>query len=564
VLSVWLLHGEHDDRPTQPGLVDRAKAAYVDLVKALVRMRWAVIAVYALLCALTLALITQLGTELFARVDTGQLQLRIRAQPGTRLEKTEEIVKDVDAAIRAEAGPNGTEISLANIGNPAWTYPVNGLYVFNAGPQEALLLASLVPSRHASMPVFESRLRDKLKASFPGVAFSFEPGDIVSQVLNFGATSAVEVNVSGKKLGEVRAHANKILAELGKVTTLRDVQIPQALDYPTFDVDIDRERAGQLGVTVDRVSRSVVDATFSSALTTPVFWTDPATGVAYRVAVRVPENQVQTAQDLLALPVMNDGAPRPLLADVAKVGEGTTPGQVTHYNSQRTVSVTANVVGGDLGGAARAVEAAIQRAGDAPRGVTVAVRGQVEQMRTTLTSLQAGLGLAVIVVLLLLAANFQSFRDPLVALSTTPAVLAGVVVVLFATRTTLNVQSMMGAVMSIGVSVANAVLLVTFARDRWFSGTPQPDAATEAAAARVRPILMTALAMIAGMLPMALGVGEGGEQSAPLGRAVIGGLVASTVATLLVLPAMYVVLGRGGDARPASLAPPEEPLEATS
>ncbi len=557
VLSAWMLRGGHADHGGERSLSARAGRAYARFVGAMIRARWGVLLGYGVTCALALLLVGKLGTQLFPDVDTGQFQLRVRAKPGMRLEKTEELMKGVDQTIREEVGPEHVRITLANIGNPAWTFPVNGLYVFNAGPQEGVLLVSLTLEGRPKMRDLQESLRQKLAAKFPDTTFSFEAGDIVSQVLNFGASTAVEVDVSGKKLPEVRAYAQKVRSELAALGSLRDVQIPQALDYPTLDVTIDRELAGQQGVTVDKVARSVVDGTFSSALTTPVFWTDPTTGIAYRVALRVPENQMQHEQDLLALPVMSDGAPRPLLSDVATITKGTTPGQVSHYNSQRTVRVTANVGGSDLGAATRDVEAALERVGAPPRGVNVAVRGQVEQMRTTLDGLRAGLALAVVVVLLLLAANFQSFREPIAALATTPAVLAGVILALALTRTTLNVQSMMGAVMSIGVSVANAVLLVTFARERWFAGATQQEAAVLAATSRVRPILMTSVAMIAGMIPMALGLGEGGDQSAPLGRAVIGGLVFSTLATLLVLPAIYVVVARRGAPRTASLEPEE-------
>ncbi len=562
VLSAWLLRGAHVHAPNpseQHSILSRAVRGYGRFIGWMIRARWIVLLGYVGVCAVAFLLLGRLGTQLFPDVDTGQFQLRIRAKPGTRLEKTEELVQGVDAAIRKEVGPEHVRITLANIGNPAWTYPVNGLYVFNAGPQEAVLLASLTAEGRPKMRDLQESLREKLGKQYPEATFSFEAGDIVSQVLNFGAATAVEVNVSGKKLSEVRGHAQKILDELRKLPSLRDVQIPQALDYPTIDVTIDRQLAGQLGVTVDKVGRSVVSATFSSALTTPIFWTDPTSGVAYRVAVRVPENQMQDGQSLLTLPVMADDSPRPLLGDIATIANGTTPGQVSHYNSQRTVRVTANVASSDLGAATRDVDAAIKRVGDAPRGVSVAVRGQVEQMRTTLDSLRTGLGLAIIVVLLLLAANFQSFREPIVALSTTPAVLAGVICALFITGTTLNVQSLMGAIMAIGVSVANAVLLVTFARDAWVGGKKQSDAATLAATSRLRPILMTSVAMIAGMVPMALGLGEGGEQSAPLGRAVIGGLFFSTIATLVFLPAIYVVVGKRGPSKSASLAPDDKP-----
>jgi multidrug efflux pump subunit AcrB len=544
VLAAWLLRGVGGHAPDAGSLLSRGLRGYGRLVAGLIRGRWLVVVGYGGLCALSLLLLGRLGTQLFPDVDTGQFQLRIRAKPGTRLEKTEELVRGVDALLRQEVGPEHVQITLANIGNPAWTFPVNGLYVFNAGPHEAVLLASLTREGRPRMPELQESLRKKLAQRYPEALFSFEAGDIVSQVLNFGASAVVEVNVSGKKLPEVRGHAQKILEELRRLPPLRDVQIAQALDYPTVDIKIDRELAGQLGVSADKVARSVIAATYSSALTTPVFWTDPATGVAYRVALRVPENQLRDMQDLLALPVMSDGAPRPLLSDVARATNGTTPGQVSHYNSQRTLRVTASIVGSDLGAVTREVEQALRRVGEPPRGLVVAVRGQVEQMRTTLESLRIGLGLAVVVVLLLLAANYQSFREPLIALATTPAVLGGVILALFVTHTTLNVQSLMGAIMSIGVSVANAVLLVTFARDRWLAGASQTEAILEAATSRLRPILMTSLAMIAGMLPMALGLGEGGEQSAPLGRAVVGGLLCSTVAILLVLPAIYVIVAR--------------------
>src|SRR5262249_7723662 len=405
--------------------------------------------------------------------------------------------------------------------------------------------------------------RARLARTLPDVRLSFEAGDIVSQVLNFGAPTPLHVSVSGANLGEVRAHAAKIADELAKLPALRDVQIPQALDYPTLDVRIDRQRAGQLGVTVERTGKSVVDATSSSVLVVPNFWTNPATGVPYRVAVRVPENQMASADDLLNLPVMTDGASGPLLRDIATVTPGKAPGELDHYNSQRTVSVVANLGGNDLGAAAGQVERAIAAAGEPPRGVTVAMHGQAEQMRLTLRSLEEGLAIAVIVVLLLLAAAFQSFRDAFAVMLMVPAVLAGVVLILAATGTTLNVQSLMGAIMSIGVSIANALLLLTLARDRRRAGDGSAAATVAAARGRMRPILMTSLAMIAGMLPMALGIGEAGDQNAALGLAVIGGLAASTVAALVFLPALYVVIARRGSFHSPSLDPDDPEREAT-
>jgi multidrug efflux pump subunit AcrB len=556
VLATRLLRNLHRDASGDEGsFFDRVADGYGRFVGSVVRLRWVVFPLYLLLCAAGFLLIRGIGTELFPRVDTGQFQLRIRAPAGTRLERTLDIVRGVDQAIRDEVGPNHVRMTLANVGNPAWTYPVNAVYVFNSGPQDAVLLAQLQGKDRIRQSDLDERLRSRLAHDYPGVHFSFEAGDIVSQVLNFGAPTPIQVSISGKQLSETRRFAQRVVGTLSQLDELRDVHIPIALDYPTFNIHIDRERAGQLGLTVDHVGKSLVDATSSSALTTPIFWTDPSSGVGYRVQLRIPENRIQSQDDLENLPVMQDGSGRAFLRDIADIRKGTTPGELDHYNSQRAIHITANIAGDDLGKAADDVEHAIASLGSPPQGATVALHGQAEQMRATLASLREGLGLAVLVVFLMLAANFQSVRESIVVLLTTPAVLAGVLVALWLTRTTLNVQSLMGAIMSIGVSVANAVLLVTFAKDKWHAGESQAKAVVEAARRRVRPILMTSLAMVAGMVPTALAIGEGGEQSAPLGRAVIGGLLASTLATLVFLPAVYVVIGRKGAARSPSLDP---------
>ncbi len=562
VLAAYLFRGgKHGAPHAQGGRFERLQERYSVFAERLVGRRWLVLGVYCLVCIPAFLLARHIGTELFPQVDTGQFQLRVRAPDGMRLEDTERIVREVDQLIRDDVGGDSVEITLANIGNTPWSYPVNGMYVWNSGPHEAVLLVALRAGRRPAVRDIEESLRAKLAQKFPDVRFSFEAGDIVSQVLNFGAPAPISVTVSGNKLSETRRYTERMAAELEKIGSLRDVQIPQALDYPTLDVTIDRERAGQLGVTVDRVGKSIVAATSSSVLVTPNFWTDPASGIPYRVALRVPESRISSGDDLSNLPVMPDGAARPLVGDIATVTSGKTFGEIDHRNSQRTLSVQANVTGADLGRAASAVEDALKAAGPPPRGTTVAVHGQIEQMQTTLASLRAGLLLAVIVILLLLTANFQSVRDALIVLSTVPAVLIGVVLALFVTRSTLNVQSMMGAIMSIGVSVANALLLVTFARDRRVAGDASEQAALTAARMRLRPILMTSLAMIAGMIPMALGLGEGGEQTAPLGRAVIGGLSASTVATLLTLPALYVIGAARNTTSPSLLEPESERRE---
>jgi multidrug efflux pump subunit AcrB len=557
VMAAWLFRRprEGHGKPEGASRFGRLQRGYERLVAQTLRQRAAVVGIYALATGVLFFAIGGLRTELFPRVDAGQLQIRIRAPAGTRLERTEEIVRKVDRMIRDEVGDAYVATTLANVGNPPWSYPVNGVFVWNSGPQEALLLAALRPGLRPAIPVLEERLRAKLAAAFPGVRFSFEPGDIVSQVLNFGSSTAINVTVAGNKLDDTRPFAEKLAAALGRLPTLRDVQIPQPLDYPTLDVKIDRERAGQLGVTVDQIGKSIVGATSSSVLVTPNFWVNPATGISYRVAVRVAENQIASADDLRNLPIMPGGAPRPLLGDVAQVVPGKTYGELDHMNSQRMLSVTANVVGSDLARAAADVERAIRSLGEPPRGTTVVLRGQAEQMQKTLASLKEGVALAIIVVLLLLTANFQSLRDALTVLSVVPAVLGGVVVTLFATGTSLNVESLMGTIMAIGVSVANALLLLTFARERRRAGDDPRAAIVAAGRARLRPIVMTGLAMIAGMIPMAIGWGEGSEQSAPLGRAVIGGLLASTIATLLIVPSVYSALAGKRPFRSPSLHP---------
>lgn len=559
VLSVWLLRGAQGHASASVGSPSaRLQGGYRRLCAALIGRRWLVFSLYVAFCGGGLFLSSRLGVELFPRIDHGQIRLRIRAPDGTRLERTEEIVRSVEQSIREAVGDRAVRITLANIGNPPWTYPVNGVYVWNAGPHEALLLIALGDGKRPSMPRLEESLRQKLSERFPTVRFSFEPGDIVSQVLNFGSATPLQVNITGTSLPDTRAVAERLMTKLRTLPMLRDVQIPLALDYPSLDVNIDRERAGQLGTTVDRIGRSLVVATSSSALIAPNFWVNPANGVPYRIALRVPENQVASLEDVRALPVMPDASSTTTVGDVATVREGKTLGEIDHYNSQRTIPVVANLAGRDLGGAAKAVEHAVADLGPLPRGVTVTLRGQAEQMRLTLLSLREGLLLAALVVVLLLMTNFQSVREPLLVLLTLPATVVGSVVLLWLTGTTLNVQSAMGIIMALGVSVATTVLLLSFARTRRQLGDSRLNAATHAAVGRLRPILMTSLAMIAGMVPMALGLGEGGEQSAPLGRAVLGGLVAATATTLFVLPALYCLVARAAPFRSASLHPADQ------
>jgi multidrug efflux pump subunit AcrB len=347
-----------------------------------------------------------------------------------------------------------------------------------------------------------------------------------------------------------------------KIPALRDQQFAQSLDYPTVQVKVDREKAGISGVTEADVARSLVAVTSSSRFVLPNYWPDPKTGVGYQVQVEIPQGVTKSAQDLATIPVKSMADKQLLLRDVATVGPGTMPGQYDRYNMKRLVGITANISGADLGSVSRQVQQAIKAAGEPPKGsLPTEIRGQVQPMQDMFFGLAVGLALAIAVVFLLLAANFQSFKLALVTVSTAPAVVAGVVLALLATGTTLNIQSFIGAIMAIGVAMANAILLVTFAEQRRREGAAAADAAIDGAAGRMRAILMTSCAMIAGMMPMALGLGESGQQTAPLGRAVIGGLLAATFATLFVLPSVFAIVQSRSPRRSASLDPDDPSSE---
>jgi multidrug efflux pump subunit AcrB len=563
VLSTWILR----DHPPDEGkdafsLLARSREKLGRILESLARNRRLVVSLYVAAALVVIALVgPYLGREIFPRVSSGQLLLRFRAPIGSRVEATERLSLDVLRAIEKAAGPGNVAITLGYVGVQPPSYPINAIYLWTSGQHEAVLRVALNPNANIRTDEFEDQLRKTLPVQFPGCQFSFEAADIVTQIMNFGAPTPVEINVSGPDLGADRTFAEKVRGELARVHALRDLQYDEPLDYPSVDVNIDRERAGQLGVTAASVGRSFLAATSSSRFVTPNYWADPKSGVAYQVQVQIPQSEMTSIQDVEHIPVTPGTASHPLLGDVAQVGYGTVVGEYHRLNGQRMVTLTANVSGQDLGRVSSELDEAIQRAGAPPRGVKVNVRGQIGPMKQTLTSLGVGLLLAVLVIFLLLAANFQSMRLAFVVLSTVPAVVCGVIFILLITRTTLNVQSFMGAIMAIGVAVANAILLILFAEKHRRAGNTSTDAAIHAAQSRMRPILMTSTAMIAGMIPMALGIGEGSQQTAPLGRAVIGGLFVATAATLLILPLVFsMVQDRAGTTSPS--LDPEDPQSA--
>jgi multidrug efflux pump subunit AcrB len=550
ILYTWIGGERHVS--TEGGFFSRFRDAYARVIGTFVRLRWAVLAVYLVVSAVAVYFVGgALGTEIFPSADSGQIQVRLRAPTGTRVERTELLALKVLDTIVTEVGPENVEASLGFVGSQPSSYPVNTIYLWTSGPHEAVLLVSLKPERRMSTEALQESLRKKIGEFAPGSVLSFEAADLVNQVMSFGSPTPIEVAVTGANLTASRDYANKLRDEMEKIPALRDLQFGQALDYPVRQVQIDRERAGQLGVTVEEVGRSLTAATSSSRFVTPNYWADPNSGIAYQVQVEVPQHTMSSMEDIMNVPVMQNGAARPLLGDVATVTQGTAIGEYNRYNQQRMITLTANVHGEDLGTASDEVFAAVSRAGDPPAGVTVNVRGQVAPMQQTLDGLRSGLGLAIVAIFLLLAAYFQSFPIALIVVGTIPAVIAGVALSLFVTGSTLNVQSFMGAIMAIGVAVANAILLATFAEQYQRDGAAADTAAIRGATSRLRPILMTTFAMIAGMLPVAFGA----EQLAPLGRAVIGGLAASTIATLLVLPALFALVQARAHVTSPSLDP---------
>lgn len=544
VLSVWLLPKKqkvHDGG--ERGWVARI---YTGLVKSTIAIRWLLVPAY--LAGAVLVIVSFgpfLGTEIFPKTDAGQLAVRFRAPSGTQVAITEGIAQSILKTIAREAGGDDRiEMSIGMVGVHNSSFPVNLVHLWNGGPEEGWLAIQLKPNSGIKVEEFKERLREVLSKELPDVRLSFEPQDIVSRVMSFGSPTPIEVAVSGPSIANSKEHAEKLLARLQQIPALRDVQIAQTLDAPTVNVQIDRERAGLLGVTVQNVTQSLVAATTSSRFTVANFWADPSNGVSYNLQVQIPEERTQSIEDLGNVPVSSDQGGTVLLRNLAKIDPGTAVGTYERYNMVRVVSITANYYGVDFGTALKQVNAAIAEVGPAPDGKTkIDLRGQVVPFQQLYSGFSSGLVIAVIVIFLLLCANFQSVRLALVVISTMPAVIAGVVLALFFTGTTINIQSAMGAIMAVGVAVANAILLVTFAdRTRLATHGDRRAGAIEGAVSRLRPILMTSFAMLAGMLPLALGMGEGGDQTAPLGRAVVGGLALATVATLLILPAMFALL----------------------
>ena len=568
VISNWLLLAEkvRGDSSTETGF-DLFRKRFFNWLDRLMARPVLLLGGYTAGVIVVLLLVgPRISQEIFPSAASNQFRLRFDAPDGTRVGVTEEMARRLLDTIHREAGPDNVALTLSYVGTQGSSYPINAIFLWTSGPHEAVMNVGLRPGASISLRDLEEKLRNTLPQQFPGSHFSFDPGDLISQTLNFGTPSVIEVAATGPQYNDVLNYAERVRQELAKIEELRDLGYEEPLHYPSVDIRINRVLAGQLGVTADQVGQAVVSATASSRFVSPNYWRDPASGVSYQVQVEIPQAQMTSIKDIETIPVASTTGADPLVNQMASVRAGSAPGELDRQNGFWMIGLSANLARSDLARAASDIDQAIVHAGSPPRGVAAQVRGQVSAMRQIFGNLSIGLALAIFVILLLLAANFESIRLPLIVFSTVPAVLAGVVLILLITGTSINLESFMGAIMAIGVAVANAILLVTFAEKNRKNGADATTAARNAAGERLRPVLMTSLAMITGMIPMALAIGRGSEETAPLGRAVIGGLICATAATLLVLPTVFGLVQKHASLVSPSLDPddPNGPHETAS
>ncbi|MEX2568489.1 MAG: efflux RND transporter permease subunit [Cyclobacteriaceae bacterium] len=540
VMAVWIMKNipPHEAKDSK---FERFKKRYLSTIQRMANKSKLTLTLFFLVAFAVAGLgFYAIGLDIFPKIDSGQAQVRLRLETGTRIERTEDATKDLLAMAEEITGEGNIEISSAFIGTQPSSYPVNLIHLWTSGPHEAAIKINL--SKDAGIPIenFKEELRKKFKEAYPNGQLSFEPGDLVEQVINLGATNPIEVAVLGKNLESSLVIAENLKANLNAISFFRDVQITTPLDYPGLEIDIDRVKAGQLGLTVSDISRSMVAATSSSRFTQPNYWRDPVSGVAYQIQVEYPQYQVDQPEDIEMIPVSNDQDKKIYLRDVATWQRISTPAEYDRLNQQRYITLTANMHEKDLGGAVKALDRAIADLGELPPDIKVIKRGQTDLLEQTTSELEIGLLIAILVIFLMLAASFQSFKISLATISILPAVVGGSILFLLVTGHSLNIQSYMGAIMAVGVAVANAILYMTNAEDLRKANNTM--AYFNASGNRLRPILMTSFAMMAGMTPMALGLGEGGDQIAPLGVAVIGGLFFSMFSTLLFLPLVYKTL----------------------
>ncbi|GAA4303488.1 efflux RND transporter permease subunit [Compostibacter hankyongensis] len=534
-----LLEQEDSNRDGRISYFERLRRRYLRFVERMMPYRKPIVAAYLVLVSLlAICCFSFIGRDVLPKVNGSQFQVRLRLPEGTRIERTEQKTLALIHTVKDIVGPEHVSITSAFVGMHPQLFSTAPIFLWMAGPHEAVLQVALKEGYKADLDALKDTIRARIAKMDPQMKLSFEPIELTEKILSQGSPTPIEVRLSGrnKQLNEKYAHL--LAARLRQIPYLRDVQLGQSTRYPALNIDIDRTRAAQLGVNVGDISRSLIASTSSSRLTEKNIWVDPSNGYSYSVQVEVPENKMASVHDIGEVPLQAN-ASRPVLGDVATITPGTTYGENDNLGAMPVLTVTANLSDKDLGAAAADVRKAIASLGKLPRGLDVELIGLSQTLTETLSSLQEGLLVAVVVIFLMLAANFQSFKVSAIVLATVPAVLLGSLSLLLACGSTLNLQSYMGMIMSVGVSISNAVLLITNAEKIRKHNGNAALAAKEAAALRLRPILMTALAMIVGMIPMASGLGEAGDQSSPLGRAVIGGLIASTLAALFILPLVF-------------------------
>lgn len=560
VMANWLMKGHnHDAEAKKEGRFERFRDGFTNFLNRILPHRKPMVSAYLVIASgLVVLFFVNIGSDVLPSVNSSQFQIRLRAPDGTRIDRTEDRVKTVLREIEGIVGKEKVAISSVFIGQHPSTFAVSPIYLYNSGPHEALMQVAL-KDFNGNIADVKDQIRGRIKEVMPDVRLSFEPIELIDKVLSQGSPTPIEVRFSGMNKMQNAMYAKKLLAKLNEIDYLRDQQIAQSQKYPTLNIEIDRQRAAQLGVDVRDISRSLIASTASSRYTSKNMWIDNGMmGIAYDVQVQTPLNKMNSKEDLENIPVLKNSS-RPVLSDVATITPDTTYGESANLGTMGFITVTANLHKMDLGTASKDVQAAIASLGELPRGLTVSLIGTSNVLTETTDSLQNGLLVAIVVVFLLLAANFQSFKVPLVILTSVPTVLFGALGLLLLTGSTLNLQSYMGIIMSIGVSLSNALLLVSNAEElRKSNGGDALAAAKEAAFLRLRPIIMTSLAMVAGMLPIAIGHGEGGDLIAPLGRAVIGGLVASTFAVLIFLPLVFAWVQGNSSTDSVSLDPEDE------
>jgi CzcA family heavy metal efflux pump len=532
---------------------DKFRAGYYQLLETTLEHRKVFAACFLAFCVLSMGLVFFLGEDFFPQVDAGLMRLHLRARAGLRVEETARLCDEVEQYLHQQIPKEELVTILDNIGLP---YSGINLSYSNSGvigTSDAEILVGLNPEHHHSTGDYIRTLRQELPRRFPGVEFFFQPADIVTQILNFGLPAPIDIQVTGADMQGNYVIAQQIANRVKQVPGTADVHVQQMLTLPTLHLDIDRTKVTQVGMNARDVAQTVLVALSGSFQTAPNFWLNPRNGVTYQVAVQTPQYHVTSLQDVMSMPVNNPGVQNSqVLSNLVQLTPTARPAVVSHYNVQPVIDVYVSTQGRDLGAVAKDTMKVLQPfEKNLPRGTRIVVRGQVETMRSSFFGLAVGLVMAIVLVYFLIVVNFQSWLDPFIIITALPGALAGICWMLLLTHTRLSVPSLTGAVMCMGVATANSILMISFARDRMHAGIPSAQAALEAGYTRIRPVLMTALAMIIGMLPMAVGLGEGGEQNAPLGRAVIGGLIFATVATLFFVPSIFAMIHGHREAKQA-------------